>query len=56
MIAVLVRDKDAVAVADGKTQRLERRRSGAHALAHIHEEVVLTAAHHAAVAGRAGIQ
>ena len=56
MIAVLVRDKDAVAVADRKAQRLERRRGGAHALAHIHDEVALTAAHHAAVAGRAGIQ
>ncbi len=40
MVAVLVGDKDAVAVADGKAQRLERCRGSAHALAHIHDEVL----------------
>ena len=51
MVAVLVGDKDAVAVTDGKAQRLERRRGSAHALAHIHNEIPLPAAHHTAVAG-----
>ena len=43
MVAVLVGDKDAVAVTDGKAQRLERRRGSAHALAHIHDEIPLPA-------------
>ena len=51
MVAVLVGDKDAVAVTGGKAQRLERRRGSAHALAHIHNEIPLPAAHHTAVAG-----
>ncbi len=56
VVAVLVGDKDARAIADGKPQRFERCRGGAYALAHIHDEVLRTAAHHAAVAGGAGIQ
>ena len=56
VVAVLVGDKDARAIADGKPQRFERCRGGAHSLAHIHDEVLCTAAHHAAVAGRTGIQ
>ena len=55
MVAVLMGDKNAVAVADGKVQRLERRRSGAHPLAHVYDEIPLPAAHHAAVAGGTGI-
>ena len=56
VVAVLMSDQNAVAVADGKAQRLERCRGGAHPLAHVHDQVPAAAAHHAAVAGRAGIQ
>ena len=56
VVAVLVGDKDACAIADGKPQRFERCHGGAHPLAHIHDKVLCAAAHHAAVAGGAGIQ
>ena len=56
VVAVLVGDKDACAIADGKPQRFECCRGGAHPLAHINDKVLCAAAHHAAVAGGAGIQ
>jgi len=49
MVAVLVGDKDAVAVGGVQLHRLEGRASGPDALAHIHDEIPLPAAHHAAV-------
>ena len=56
MVAVLVGHKDARAITDVQVQRLEGRTGRPHALAHINDEVALPTAHHAAVAGRAGIQ
>ena len=56
MVAVLVGDKDAVAVGGVQLHRLEGRAGGPDALAHIHDEIPLPAAHHAAVAGRTGVK
>ena len=55
MVAVLVGDEDARTVADVQIQRFEGRACGADAFSHIHDEISFAAAHHAAVAGRAGV-
>ena len=56
VVTVLVGDEDAVTVRNVQPQRFEGSAGGAHAFAHINDKVMVAAAHHAAVAGRAGIQ
>lgn len=56
MVAMLMGDKNAVAVGDVQLQLLEGCAGGADAFAHIHDEIPLPTAHDAAVAGGTGIK
>ena len=56
VVGVLVRDEDADAVADRKTQGFQRSQSCAAALAHVDQQILVLAANQCAVAGGAGIQ
>ena len=56
MVAMLMGDKNAVAVGDVQLQLLEGCAGGADAFAHIHDEIPLPTAHDAAVTGGTGIK